>query len=318
MSREASLPVQFQALSSKVHYVRRKTANEYSSSCPKCGGVVHQDGSPPDRFVMWIVSKHGLPLGFCRACGYIWTPKNERPPSREEFEQWRRQQIAIETQRKEEAERAIALLRSEKIWEFYHNNQGEYGAEFWLGRGINQQWQEHWKLGMYGNYHLAPDYSSPAATIPIWQEDGEVSNVKLRVVKPRDNTERYRSLYKTGQANLFFALPATDTKCLVVEGEIKAMVCAMYTSSDMQIIGLPSKTPEKAALTALDKYGAVVVALDPDARIEDKQGVNAERELIDFLGKKRCSYIHLPGKLDDLILKHGLNLEAAIKVAKAA
>ena len=306
MAKQAALPLEFSALAGKIHDIRRVTNNEWSSSCPKCGS---NPKHVSDRFRMWPVSKHGLPLGWCRACGYIWTPKNERPPSRDEFEQWRKQQIDVETKRKEDAERAIALLRSEKIWEFYHANQGEYGQEFWLSRGISEDWQKHWKLGMYGNYHIASDYSSPAGTIPVWQEDGQVSNVKLRIVKPRDNTERYRSLYKTGEANLFFALPANEKLCLVVEGEIKAMVCAMHSSSDIQVVGLPSKTPDKSALTSLDKYGKLILCLDPDA---DPRAVAKQ------IGNK-TKVMYLADKIDDYILANELDgdwLRGQIKQAR--
>lgn len=241
--------------------------------------------------------------------------------SPEQFEKWRQEQIIVEEERKRQAEHALKLLRSEKIWEFYHLNRGEYGIEFWQKRGIPQEWQDYWKLGMFGDYAVAPDYHSPAATIPMWHENWEIDNVKLRVLKPRDDSERYRAIYKTGlKPQPFVAFPdLTFKSALVVEGEIKAMVCAAYKTREMQVIGLPSATPDASALTKLRDYDTIFLCLDPDARVKGLGGKNPitpEKRLIDIVGSERIRLVHLHDKVDDLILKYGLNIDSAVKVAK--
>lgn len=241
--------------------------------------------------------------------------------SPEDFEKWRREQILVEEERKRQAEHALRLLRSEKIWEFYHLNRGDYGVEYWEKRGVPADWQEYWKLGMYGNYAVAPDYHSPAATIPMWHENWEIDNVKLRVLNPRSDAERYRAIYKTGlKPKPFVAFPdLTFKSALVLEGEIKAMVCASHKSREMQVVGLPSATPDANALADLRKYDVVYLCLDPDARtntLGGKNPITPERRIIDIVGAERIRLVHLHDKVDDLILNYGLNIESAVKVAK--
>lgn len=310
------LPSEFAPLMGRIANIRKVTATEWSSSCPECGGN--------DRFRMFTnASGRNKIFGWCRRCSFIWSPKREKSLSPAEFEQWRKQQIVEETRKKEEAEHALKNLRSEKIWEFYHANRGDYGVEFWQSRGIPKDWQDYWKLGMNGNYKVSQDYMSPAATIPMWYEDWGIENVKLRVLKPRDESERYRAVYKTGLKPRFFtARPDLKTeRALVVEGEIKAMVCATQKGMDMQVIGLPSATPDATALAELKKYEVVYLCLDPDARVNTLGGKNPltpEKRVLDIVGKDRCRLIHLHGKVDDLILGYGLSIESAIKVASAA
>src|SRR5512145_1500211 len=133
MRYETVLPVEFAALTGKVQYITRRGKNEYSSSCPECGGSMHPDGkTPPDRFRMWSVSKYGKPLGWCRHCGYVWTPTNERKPTQDEIEQWRQEQIRIETERKQAAERALELLNSEHLWDRFNAAATQYSRQ--MGR----------------------------------------------------------------------------------------------------------------------------------------------------------------------------------------
>jgi hypothetical protein len=75
MNRTVSLPPEFSELNGKVDFVIKRGHNEYSSSCPQCGGFVHQDGSYPDRFRLFIASEAtGKPLGWCRSCGFTFWP----------------------------------------------------------------------------------------------------------------------------------------------------------------------------------------------------------------------------------------------------
>lgn len=312
--RRSILPIEFSPLAGRVGDVYQVSPTEWCSSCPQCGG--------DDRFRMWTnATGRNKVFGWCRQCSYIWSPKKEKPMSPAEFEQWRQEQIKVEEERKRQAEQALKLLHSERIWEFYHLNRGEYGIEFWQKRGIPKEWQEYWKLGMYGNYALSADYHSPAATIPMWHENWEIDNVKLRVLNPRDDTERYRAIYKTGlKPKPFIAFPDLISKsALVVEGEIKAMVCAAYKSKDYQVVGLPSATPDANALTNLKIFDTIYLSLDPDARVGTLGGKNPitpEKRIIDIVGSERIRLVHLHDKVDDLILNYGLNIDSAVKVAK--
>lgn len=316
MTRIVALPPEFNGLSSKVDYIQQWTRDEYSSSCPQCGGIPHRDGSYPDRFRLFLnANGKNKIMGWCRHCGYVWFPDNDRPVSKDEFERWRREQIEREEQRKAEAERAITLLKSERIWEQYHENL----AKFALARdtvsewGIPENFADVWQLGFIPDYTVYSrqngEYHSPAITIPVWQPDWEIMNVKVRVLNPKSPHDRYRKLYKTGQDGAFWTYPMlkTDT-CLVVEGEKKAMVCSIRTPQDMQTVGLPTKTPNTDMLSSLMGFKKLYVCLDPDAK-ED----GSLARLVKALGQFRVNVITLPDKVDDMINKHNLDIVDAIR-----
>lgn len=314
--RDVSLPQEFLALSGKVSYIQKATSDEYSSSCPQCGGTPHKNGEWPDRFRMFL-NAHGKNkiLGWCRHCSYVWFPQNAKPISKEEFEFWRKEQLQREEERKRSAERAIALLQSQKIWVQYHAHMNEWTKKLVAEWGISEKWQEYWQLGLIEDYTVYTKtdepYHSPAITIPVWHLGGTVSNVKLRVLNPKSQKDRYRSLYKTGEGMPFVAWNRTKfDSCLLVEGEKKAMVTAIHMKRDMQVIGIPTKTPSQNSLKVLDGFGKVYVCLDPDAN-----GAELKR-LVDMLGRERVAVAKLPGKIDDLIVDHKLDVGAVVKYAK--
>ena len=142
--RESPLHPEFADLQGQVHYVvERIRGREWSSSCPKCGGEPHPRGEWPDRFRMWIAasSKHGVTLGWCRACDFKWTPKKEYKPDPAKIEQWRQERIAEETRRKEEAETALAHLRNEHKWQAYYKTLSENtdGQHHWWAAGFTEE-----------------------------------------------------------------------------------------------------------------------------------------------------------------------------------
>lgn len=317
--RESSLPVEFAGLQGRVHYVRQVTAGEWSSSCPDCGGEPHKGGEFPDRFRMWVKNSKGNALGWCRKCNYYWTPDNQRKMQKHEFEQWRKDTLAAEQRRKEEAERAIKLLKSEKAWLYYHERLTDGSLEILKSWGIRKDWAEYWKLGLYAEYKCYNkqdgEYYTPAITIPVWQHGWDLKNIKLRTLNPKRPHDRYRSLYKTGHDYPFVALPAlkSDT-VLVVEGEKKAMVSAEWSNQKFQVIGLPSVTPSAEALQVLDGYGKIFLCLDPDAR--QGGGMTPQKRLVNLLGKERVRVVDLPGKIDDMIVETKLDIHSALKYAR--
>ena len=317
--REDTLPVEFAGLQGKVHYVRRVTAGEWSSSCPQCGGAPHKGGEFPDRFRMWVKNKSGNTLGWCRRCNFYWTPENKRQMARHEFEQWRKDMLAAEERRKADAERAIKLLKSEKAWECYHEQLSDWSVEVLRSWGIRKDWADYWKLGFYPDYKCYNrqdgEYHTPAITIPIWQHDWDLRNIKVRTLNPKRDSDRYRALYKTGHDYPFVAFPVLKTnKVLVVEGEKKAMVAAEWSDQKFQVIGVPSKTPSVDSLQVLDRYDTIYLCLDPDARVGE--GMTPQRRLIDILGKERVRVVNLPRKVDDMIVENKLNIHNALKYAR--
>lgn len=321
------LPSEFQSLSGRINYIRQVSNNEYCSSCPECGGSIHQNGEYPDRFRMWRVSKHGAPMGWCRKCGHIWLPSSDNPPTKEQLETWRAEQIAVEERRKEEAEQALAMLRSGKLWESYHQMLDDYARKTWGARGISGEfWPEFWQLGYAPDksfrYHCAEgwlDWTTPTLTIPIWDVGWQCLNIKHRLINESPAGDRYRSERKGLPAGLFVCNPDLPLagKVMVVEGEIKAMVSYITLDDpDMQIVGVPSATPEYLLLDRLSECEPVYVLLDPDAfnRQTIKRGGTSPspvERMVSYLGESRTRIIRTIQKVDDainagLIDKNGL------------
>lgn len=315
--RTTSLPPEFSSIQSKLNYVQRWTKDEYSSSCPQCGGVPHKDGSLPDRFRLFLnaTGKNKI-MGWCRHCSYVWFPDSDRKPDPAEFERWRREQIEREQERKREAERAIKLLQSEKLWEQYNQalRDSAYATDIVTSWGIPPVWANLWKIGFISDYTVKSndgEYHKPAITIPVWQQDGTVGNVKVRVLDPKSSNDRYRKLYRTGQDSPFWTEPKRYEECLLVEGEKKAMVCRTQTPKGLQVVGLPTKTPSKEMLTQFASFKNIYVCLDPDATMD-----GSLRRLVTELGKFRTRVLLLPAKIDDMIVHNSLPIMDALKYAK--
>lgn len=320
--RQSSLPIEFQGLSGKVNYVQKINSVEWSSSCPQCGGVPHKHGELPDRFRMWTnASGKNKVMGWCRHCGYTWFPDKDKPLDPQEMEKWRREQLQREERIKAEAEIAIANLRSERLWEKYHAALNEWTNGIIQNEwGISKEWADFWSLGMVADYivyNKAGEYHSPGITIPLWQQDGNIGNIKVRVLNPQTPNDRYRSVYKIGTPFMFTAFPNEEYKtCFIAEGEKKAMVCAQWLQGKMQVVGVPTKTPNLEMLAKFDGYDKVIVCLDPDASVVEKNGASPLNRMVNALGKDRVRVLELPDKVDDMIVRHGLDIQDALRYTK--
>lgn len=178
--KQFDLPIEFQALT--VIHVQRVSSNEYSSECPQCGGEPHRGGELPDRFRMFL-NAHGRNkvLGWCRRCGYVWFP-NSAAVSATELEIWRQEQIRQEEERKRSAERAIEILKSEKLWLKYNEMLNQWAKDVIKSWGIREDWANFWRLGLNPDYVVKSkdgEYHSPAITIPLWQQNSPTpGNIK--------------------------------------------------------------------------------------------------------------------------------------------
>lgn len=319
MLRHYDLPSEFNGL--KVDYVQRVSSDEYSSSCPQCGGVPHKGGELPDRFRLFLnASGKNKVMGWCRRCSYVWFPDTVRPIAPEEMERWRKEQLEREEARKRSAEKAISALQSEKIWLKFHEALNAYSLEVLRSWGIHEDWARYWRLGLLPDYIVKTkdeEYHSPAISIPLWQYGSSApGNVKLRILNPKNSGDRYRSFYKTGKTFDFTAFNQLKSDTVViVEGEKKAMVVAQWSEQKYQVVGLPSVTPNNDLLAKYDRYGKVIVCLDPDAKVEDGNGHSPLKRLVKALGRE-VAWVDLPDKVDDMILR-GMRFDNALKYSKA-
>lgn len=316
--RHYDLPSEFSGL--KVNYVQRVSSDEYSSSCPQCGGEPHKGGELPDRFRLFLnASGKNKVMGWCRRCSYVWFPDTVRPISPEEMERWRKEQLEREEARRRSAEKAISALQSEKIWLKFNEALNDYAMEVLRSWGIREDWANYWRLGLLPDHIVLnkdEKYHSPAISIPMWQWGSPApANVKLRILNPKNSGDRYRSLYKTGIATDFTAFNKLKSDTVVlVEGEKKAMVVAQWSEQKYQVVGLPSVTPNEDLLAKYDRYGKVIVCLDPDAKVEDEYGHSPLKRLVKALGRE-VAWVDLPDKVDDMIIR-GMRFDNALKYAK--
>lgn len=323
-----TLPSAFDAIAPFVQCVHRKSSNEYSGTCPQCGGVAHQNGTPPDRFVMFLVGRYGTPLGFCRKCGYRWTPAKGKKPTAEEIEYWRINQIEIEKSRIASAQRSIELLQEDKMWARFFGQNNEYSRQVFRDRGISDSWIDYAQLGLIPDYTVysgAESYHSPAFTIPVWNVGGVVQNIKLRVATPREGRDRYRNYYPMGASHLFvplYDMPLSGAG-VIVEGEFKAIVMEQALDDiDLRVVGVQTKTPAPELFSQMIGLDPVYVWLDPDASVAEigkdgKPRETAVQYVTRLLGKERVRVVDCPVKCDDGILQD-MNPMSFIRMARKA
>lgn len=317
--RETPLPSGFEWLAGRVHFVHRATSTEYASSCPECGGEIHQDGEWPDRFRMFVVGK---PRAWCRRCGIVLFPDmldKGWKPDPQVMRQWQeeRERAAMEARRK--AEHQLALLEQERVWVAYHDAMDAAARERWTEAGVPESWQDFWQLGYARERrfeHEGEFFTRAALSIPKFDFGWQPKNIDFRLIDPPEGAGKYRPLANIPPA-AYITTPherCFRDEVFVVEGSKKAMVTALYTGKHLkQVIGLPSCTSWAGMEKKLSACGRVWVIFDPDAtdwamRFAREVGANAR-------------VVELAHKPDDAITKYGMTpnmfeqcLRQAVKV----
>lgn len=299
MPHEDPLPPVWSCLQGKVHFVRQVTAKEYSCSCPRCGDSGHVGSDFPDRCRLFC-DDH--PTLFCRKCGLIGFPDqfggNDYPkPSPAEMEQWRQKQVAAEEARKRSAERALTHLRSSHLWEQYHASLDDVARLYWQQRGIPNDWQDFWKLGVNYEYRTG-DRVTPSVTIPLFDHDWRILNIKHRLLEPPANTGKYRYEVSGQGQPMFLTNPTVPLSghAIAIEGEIKAAVTYIRMGDKAAcIVGLPGKHPSPEIVAQLAACERVTLVLDPGS---EKDVIKLAKEI----GVGKCRAVICPQKIDDGIL----------------
>jgi len=187
--------------------------------------------------------------------------------------QFREAQVRREAERKASAERALRLLRDNRIWERYaaHLDEDARARQLWEQRGVPSSFQGWWQLGYDPAHRFWRDgsmFESATLTIPLFGKDWEPRNVKHRLLTPHA-WDRYRyELAGLGQPE-WRANPEADLSGHVyaVEGEIKAMVVfSRLDDAQVRMVGLPGATPGDEVLSSLAQADRVTLLFDPDAK----------------------------------------------------
>lgn len=310
--RESPLHPEFADLAGKVQYVvERIRGKQWSSSCPFCGGEPHPGGEWPDRFVMYPAagSKHGITIGWCRACDGKWFPAKEYKPDPEKLEIWRQDRIRKLEQDLEDTKKALAFLRDEHKWQVYYSNLENYqlGQSSWRAAGILEEfWWQEWQLGFDPEHVFWYDrgvwqkHVTPTMTIPVRNLQGEIINIKHRALNPfmQDKNNRYRMEYKTGLEPVFLG-NLSNIQCettWLVEGEKKAAnVFIGVDKPDHQVIGLP-KSPSEELVRSIPAKTIIYV---PDPDVEPKM----KKRIFDSCKGKEFRVVNLPDKVDDWAMR---------------
>lgn len=326
-----ALPVEFSEISN-LNFVQKKSHNEYSASCPQCGGDIHEDGSLPDRFILLLHSTAtGGAFGFCRKCGYKWWEGRNggRELSPEQKRAWIEEQKKIADQARriaeEKHEKTLAILKREKRWVEYHDilTKDDALRKLWRYRGIPNEYQDLWSFGYCPNFIAWSrdgkgeweEYKTPTLSIPIFgkSENNELSvlNIRHRLLQPKKPDDKYRPEAKNLGANPWFSDPEVSfdhDNYLVIEGEIKAAVThILLDDKNLQVIGLPGTKTWELIVDKL-RGKRVTIYFDPDAtNIAEK-----------FAKELKCKTFSLPVKIDDGINAGIITKSDLLRIIKQA
>lgn len=302
MPREVGLPPVFARYAGRARYVQQVSDTEWSSSCPTCGGEPHAGNEWPDRCRWFTDGNPPKPRGWCRRCGLIFWPDDNTKPDPDALAKWRAEQTERERGRKRSAELALANLRDAKVWERYNDTLQQTGAAraYWRKRGVPDAYQDYWQLG-WDPAHRFGNHTTATATIPLFDDRWDVSNVKHRLIDPGD-CGRYR-YQLAGQAQpAFLANPGGKSRAhvIAIEGEIKAMVVHVtLDSASTYIVGLPGTHPSADIVATLAQTDRVTLVMDPGAK---RDGIRLAR----MIGLERVWLLETPVKIDDGILAQGM------------
>jgi len=195
----------------------------------------------------------------------------------------------------------------------YHDQMKQWARDEWIKRGIDEGMQDFWTLGACEDFVINGDYHTPTLTIPIFDEENNLLNIKHRLMKPIKENDKYRpETSGLGSFTPFLALPTMGYDgdlIIVTEGEIKAMVVwNNLLGIDTQCIGVPGRTQFNALI---NKIGGKNVIVIPDP--------GAEKDAYDFAKLIHGKYLPMPEKIDDYILRTQINpndLHSMLKQAR--
>lgn len=220
-------------------------------------------------------------------------------------------------QKIKQAQEALAELRTAQRWVQYHDQLTEAAKQQWLKAGLDQFYIDWWQLGYCEDFTVwywqqgeSISWQSPTLTIPVWSPGWEVGNLKHRLLNPAPDGTKYWPERKHIPSASFYCNPDNSRgACLVTEGEKKAMVTfKALDSADIQVVGLPSATPDETLFKSLDGYNPIWINLDPDAWNLPKNGkVTPIERAVEMLGRERARVIRLPMKIDDAIIRRCLD-----------
>jgi hypothetical protein len=284
--------------------------NEWSASCPQCGGADTSRRDKSDRFRLFAATSDHDARVWCRNCGFFeWTGADA------ELDVAKALKAKAERKRLAEAERQrikskIKDLETAAFWKGWHAAMTDLQRDLWRREGIIDYAIDYYKLGYCAEYVTGDGWKSPSMTIPHWGKDWHIVNVQHRLLEPPRPNDKYRQTAGL-PASMFLTEPDEELggPALIVEGAKKAIVT--YTNlgekplgRHMLTVGIPSKTPSAKMLEQLKDCEPVYLMLDPDAYFSNG-GIPAVNRVTAKLGRGRVRVVKLAVKPDDFFNIYG-------------
>lgn len=318
MTRDMPLPPDLAHIWQGNADLRYRGNNEWSSACPYCYPSGRGGRDPSDRFRMF--SEGGPPRGWCRICDRkVMAKQQSGHKVTEEDKQQAREKYTLWLQKENKRLRnKIKWLREQNFWREWHEGMSADAKDLWRKAGIEDPLIERHKLGYTMDRY--PNMGG-ALTLPYIHE-GDIQTIQFRLMIPPDIGDKYR-FEKGTKATWFYPWPydKIDKVVLVAEGAKKAMVLWQviakadkfeYQGVDVTIVASPSKYIPNRMIDELDKAEIVILMLDPDAyRLDKGQKLTAIERNASAIGVEKCRHIMTTGKVDDMIIKHGLDAKWA-------
>ena len=333
MMDDHTLPAEFAVFQSQVQYVRKRGVSEWSSTCPRCGGSIHPDGSYPDRFVMLLNARGRSPVfAFCRRGDYVWWPGKEDDGQAIDpatLELLRRQAEEAEKRRQNEVRVKLASFTTQELWVELNRRMSEENRQWWRDQGIPDDWQDYLQLGFIPDKVFSVNENfvhSPAYTIPYFH-GRDFLTMQYRLTAPDIGRDKYHFEQYLGAPYYMVTpmIPVMD-KVIVCEGAKKAIVSYISggTESDHTLLGVASKNSWRSSgiLEAVKHCKRVYICLDPDCWQEPENarpGWLPEPIKFGIEVGKAARIVELPMKVDDAFLRYNLDeieWKAALQQAK--
>lgn len=300
------LPSIFHAKFGNLRFVQQRGSREWSAECPVCGDGGHVGNDYPDRFRIFYDDK---PLGWCRRCGHTeFADGDSYRPTPEQIAEMQATRAQLAQREAQRLQTKIQELQEGAYWEAWNQSMNEQARQLWRNAGIPDTLQDYWELGYRAEYK-GRGFTSEAMTIPYFKPGREIATIQYRLLQPPKPSDKYR--FETGlKSNVWLADPdeTPSGPCLLVEGMKKAGVC-FYQMVErgrqrLNVVAVPSKSPNTDMLSVIKDCEPVYVALDPDAYETEKGKPSAVSRLVKTL-KGRAKVVKLPVKPDDFFTLHG-------------
>lgn len=310
----------------------RKVGGQYRCACPIHGGKdtsAFEIYKNETRWRCWsgdcgsgdsiafVMAWQGI--GFIQAVEYLGGGRKIDPEEARKMAEARVAYAKAELEEKQrEYDEATNDLAQARSWERYHDNLEKNNArKFYRARGIDDVWQDIWKLGYNPVFRATTEggiITTPSLTLPIFDTGWQIKNIRNRLLNPWNPKDKYRPEREGLPTFPFMCNPdiGYDVDTLLFwEGEFKAGV--LYITLDMpnvQVIGISGKNHWRSVADKVKPGQRVFIGFDPGAEAE---AVKFAKALPNGAG-----IISLSEKVDDAIVEYSLDKAWAASLLRSA